>query len=137
MTSTETVVGSGMRIACRRDELVQRLGIVARAVSSRTTVQILSGILLRAAEDERELAATDMELSLRTPLLAQVDGDGAVVVPGRRLLDLARLLPVEDVEIEHRPEKSVVRITSGSASYVLHTYNADDFPRLPDAQAVD
>ena len=137
MTSIETVVGSGMRITCRRDDLVQRLATVSRAVSTRTTVQILSGILLRLGDDELELAATDMELSLRTPLLAQVDGDGAVVVPGRRLLDLARLLPVEDVEIEHRPEESVVRITSGSASYVLHTYNADDFPRLPDAQAVD
>src|SRR5438874_2858258 len=101
MTSIETVVGVGMRISCRKDELVQRLGTVSRAVSTRTTVQILSGILLRVAGDELELAATDMELSLRTQLAAQIEGDGAVVVPGRRLLDLARLLPSEDVELEH------------------------------------
>src|ERR671933_115058 len=112
MTSIEIVVGSGMRITCRRDDLVQRLATVSRAVSTRTTVQILSGILLRVGEDELELAATDMELSLRTQLTAQVEGEGAVVVPGRRLLDLARMLPAEEVEIEHRPEESMVRVVS-------------------------
>jgi DNA polymerase-3 subunit beta len=128
-------MGTAVRIVARRDDLVQRLGIVSRAVSTRTTVQILSGILLRATGGEIELAATDMELSLRTTLPAQIEGDGAVVVPGRRLVELARLLPSEEVEIEHRPEESVVRITSGSASYSLHTYNADDFPRLPDVES--
>jgi DNA polymerase-3 subunit beta len=126
------VVGSGMKITCRREELVQGLGVVSRAVSQRATVQILAGILLRPAGEELVLAATDMELSIRTSMPAQVDGDGAVVVPGRRLTELARLLPAEEVEIEHRPEESVVRVVSGSASYSLHTYNAEDFPRLPD-----
>jgi DNA polymerase-3 subunit beta len=77
-----------------------------------------------------------MELSLRTTLSAQVEGEGAIVVPGRRLVDLAKLLPSDDVEIEHRPEESVVHVTAGSASYTLHTYNAEDFPRLPELDAV-
>jgi DNA polymerase III subunit beta len=136
MIETETMVGSGMRITCRRDELVQRLGVVSRAVSTRATVQILSGILLRLRDGEVELAATDMELSLRTTVGAEVEGDGAVVVPGRRLTELARLLPADEVEIEHRPEESVVHITSGSASYTLNTYNAEDFPRLPELDSV-
>src|SRR5690349_9412072 len=117
MIETDVIVGSGMRIDTTRDELVQRLNVVSRAVSTRGTVQILSGILLRAQPDGLELAATDMELSLRTTLAAQVEGDGAVVVPGRRLVDLAKLLPAEEVAIEHRPEESVVHITCGSASY--------------------
>jgi DNA polymerase-3 subunit beta len=132
MIETEVMVGSGMRITCRRDELVQRLGVVSRAVSTRATVQILSGILLRLTDDGLELAATDMELALRTALAAEVEGDGSVVVPGRRLADLAKLLPADEVEIAHRPDESVVHVTSGSASYVLHTYSAEDFPRLPD-----
>src|SRR5437868_12829716 len=136
MIETATPVGTGMRITVRRDELAQRLAVVSRAVSARATVQILSGILLRPAGGELELAATDMELSLRTTVSAQVDGDGAVVVPGRRLVDLAKLLPADEVEIEHRPEESVVHVTSGSASYTLHTYNAEDFPRLPDLENV-
>jgi DNA polymerase-3 subunit beta len=52
------------------------------------------------------------------------------------LTDIARLLPSDDVAIEHRPVESVVHVTSGSASYTLHTYNPEDFPRLPDADAV-
>jgi DNA polymerase-3 subunit beta len=132
MIETDVMVGSGMRITCQREELVHRLGVVSRAVSTRATVQILSGILLRLTDEGLELAATDMELALRTSLTADVEGDGAVVVPGRRLNELAKLLPSEEVEIAHRPDESVVHVTSGSASYVLHTYNAEDFPRLPE-----
>jgi len=137
MIETDVMVGSGLRIACRRDDLAQRLNVVSRAVSTRATVQILSGILLRAGEDGLELAATDMELSLRSTLPAQIEGDGAIVVPGRRLVELAKLLPAEDVSIEHRPDESVVHITSGTASYTLNTYAAEDFPRLPDVATVE
>ena len=73
---------SGMRIVCSRDELVAKVGIVSRAVSTRGTVQVLSGILLSAGGEGLSIAATDMELSLRTTLEAEVDGDGAVVIPG-------------------------------------------------------
>jgi DNA polymerase III subunit beta len=137
MIDTDVVaVGSGMKVTCSRDELVQKLAIVSRAVSTRATVLVLGGILLRAEEGELQLAATDMELSLRTAFDAQVEGEGAVVVPGRLLVDLARLLPDDDVQIEHRAEEGVVRVECGSASYRLHTYNVEDFPRLPDVQAI-
>jgi DNA polymerase-3 subunit beta len=99
-------------------------------------VLVLGGILLRAENGELHLAATDMELSLRTSLEAQVEGEGAVVVPGKMLVDLVRLLPDEDVEIEHRPDEGVVRVESGTYSSRLHTYNADDFPRLPEIEAI-
>ncbi|MFN2627417.1 MAG: DNA polymerase III subunit beta [Gaiellaceae bacterium] len=135
MIETDVLVGSGLRITCRRNELAQRLAVVARAVSSRATVQILSGIMLRATGEGIEIAATDMELSLRATMSAQTEGDGAVVVPGRRLVELAKLLPSEEVEIEHRPEESAVRIVSGTASYQLHTYSVEDFPRLPELEA--
>ena len=125
-----------MKLSCSRDELSQKLAVVARAVSSRTTVLVLGGILLRAENGELQLAATDMELSLRTSLEAQVDGDGAVVVPGKMLVDLIRLLPDEDVQIEHRAEEGVVRVDSGSYSSRLHTYNVEDFPRLPDFESI-
>jgi DNA polymerase III subunit beta len=136
MIETETVVGAGLRIMCSKDELVQALGIASRAVSTRTSVQILSGILLEARNGELRVAATDMELSLRATLPAQVEGDGAIVLPGKTLVDIARLLPADDVEIEHKPTESVAHLTCGSASYTLHTYNPEDFPRLPELDAV-
>src|SRR5437763_6254142 len=136
MIETEVIVGVGMKVVCARDELVQRLAVVSRALSTRSAVQILSGILLKAENGELRLAATDMEVSLRASLSAQIDGEGSVVVPGRLLVDLARLLPESDVVIEHRAEESVVHVTCGSASYTLHTYNADDFPRFADVDVV-
>src|SRR5438067_3067471 len=136
MMETDIMVGTGMKVTCSREEFVARLGVVSRAVSTRSSVQILAGVLLRAADGELNLAATDMELSLRTSLEAQVDGEGSVVVPGRLLVDLVRLLPDNEVTIEHRAEESVVHVTSGSSTSTLHTYAADDFPRLPDLDAV-
>src|ERR671935_569533 len=138
MIESNTMVGTGtgMKVTCERDELVAKVSLVARAVSTRTAVQILSGILLRAEAGELHLAATDMELSLRASLAAQVEDEGAAVVPGRLLVDIARLLPENEVAIEHRPEEGSVRITCGTASYRLHTYNAEDFPRLVDVDAL-
>jgi DNA polymerase-3 subunit beta len=134
-------VGSGLRITVAKDELVAALGIVSRAVSTRTSVQILSGILLEGQNDsagggELRLAATDMELSLRATVAAQLEGDGAIVLPGKTLVDIARLLPADEVVIEHKPAESVVHVTSGTASYTLNTYNPEDFPRLPELDAV-
>jgi DNA polymerase-3 subunit beta len=132
---TETMVGTGMKLTCNRDEFVAKLGVVSRAVSTRSSVQVLAGVLLRAEGGELQLAATDMELSLRTSLDAQVEGEGSVVVPGRLLIDLARLLPDSEVELEHRAEEGVVQLVCGPASYRLHTYSAEDFPRLPEIDA--
>jgi DNA polymerase III subunit beta len=134
MISTDTVVGSGMKLSCSKDELVAKLAIVARGVSTRTAVQILAGILLRAEDGRLDLAATDMELSLRTSLEAQVDGVGAAVVPGRLLVDIARLLPDGEVVLEHRAEEGVLRVECGTASYRLNTYSVEDFPRLPEVE---
>src|SRR5712691_10149617 len=136
MIETNTMVGTGMKVVVQRDELTQKLGIVSRAVSSRASVQILTGVLLQAEAGRLHLAATDMELSLRSSLEAQVEGEGAVVVPGRLLVDLVRLLPATEVTIEHRAEEGVVRVTSGPSTAALHTYAAEDFPRLPDLETV-
>ncbi len=135
---TETVVGSGtMKVTCSREELTAKLAVVSRGVSTRTAVQILGGILLNAEAGRLTLAATDMELSLRTSLEARVEGDGAVVVPGRLLVELARLLPDAEVSIEQRADEGVIHVRSGSFESRLNTYTAEDFPRLPDAEGLE
>ena len=132
MIETETAVGSGMKLQCARDDLASTLGIVARAVSTRTAVQVLLGVLLRTDGGRLHIAATDMEVSLRGSLDADIADEGSVVVPGRLLVELSRLLPHAEVTIEHRAEDGVVHIESGPASYRLHTYSVEDFPRLPE-----
>src|SRR3954454_7303783 len=99
MMETDIMVGTGMKVTCSREEFVAKLGVVSRAVSTRSSVQILAGVLLQAADGVLRVAATDMELSLRTSLEAQVEGEGSVVVPGRLLVDLARLLPEAEVQL--------------------------------------
>ena len=132
MIDSEVVVGTGLRITVSKDELSSKLAIVARGVSTRTAVLVLGGIQLRAEAGQLHLAATDMEVSLRSTIDAQVSGEGSVVVPGRLLLDIARSLPDSEVTIEHKPEEAVVVVTAGTANYRLHTYSSEDFPRLPE-----
>ena len=124
MTEIETAVGSAVKVTCPKDELTRALAVVGRAVSTRASVQVLGGVLLRGGEGSLELAATDMELSLRLSVEAQVEGQGAVVAPGRLLVDLARLLPDSEVVLEHRAEQGVLEITCGPAAYKLNTYSA-------------
>ena len=132
MIDSELVVGTGFRITVPRDELSAKLALVTRAVSTRATVLVLGGIQLRAEAGKLHLAATDMEVSLRSTLDAQVTDEGSVVVPGRLLLEIARSLPDSEAAIEHRPDEAVVVVTCGSATYRLHTYSSEDFPRLPE-----
>ena len=123
-----------MKIACPQDALLAQLQVAARGVSQRSTVQILSGILVTAASagSPVELAATDMELSLRVPLEAQVHEPGSVVVPGRLLVDIVRALPPGEVVLEQAAGAGTVRLAGGASEYTLHTQAAEDFPHLPE-----
>jgi DNA polymerase III subunit beta len=131
MIEADVAVGTGLKITCTREDLVARLGVVARAVSTRGAVQVLAGVLLRAENGLLELGATDMELSLRTTLPAELEGEGALVVPGKLLVDLARLLPEEEVVLEHKVDEGVVHVSSGGYASRVNIYSAEDFPRLP------
>jgi DNA polymerase-3 subunit beta len=122
-----------MKIVCSQDDLLARLQIAARGVSQRSTVQILSGVLLRAeAGGPVELAATDMEMSVRVTVPAQVLDPGSTVLPGRLLLEIVRALPQAEVTIEQPAGTGAVRIACGPSEYSLHTQGAEDFPHLPD-----
>lgn len=133
MTETETSVApsGNVTVTCERDALVAALGVVSRAVSSRGAVQVLSGVFVQAQDGLVQIAATDMELSLRTTFGAKVDGEGSLVVPGKLLVDLVRLLPDPEVTLEYRIEDGAAKITSGSYTSRVNVFAAEDFPRLP------
>ena len=124
-----------LRATCARDDLAYALGIVARGLSSRSAVQVLTGILLHVEDEKLTLAATDMEVSLRVSVGGEVSGDGAVVVPGRLLTDLVRLLPDATVSLSYEMGDGVLTIASGSYSSRVNVFSADDFPRLPTLDA--
>src|ERR671921_241039 len=121
-----------MKFSISRDKFLQQLGIAVRGVSTRSAIQTLSGVLLRAGDGAVELQATDMELGVRVTVDASPERDGAVVVPGRLLLDVVRALPTDNVSIEHRTTEQDVEVVSGPAKFHLRTLPLDDFPKLPE-----
>lgn len=124
-----------MKLVLSRDSFLDRLGIVARGVSTRSAIQTLSGVLLSVADGSTELQATDTELGLRATVDATVERAGAVVIPGRLLLDVARSLPADSVSLEYRASEQDVEVKSGSATFHLRTLPREDFPTLPTADS--
>jgi len=129
---TDIASAAVLRVTCPRDALSSALSVVARGLSTRSAVQVLTGILLQPDDGKLTLAATDMELSLRASVVGDVTGDGAVVVPGRLLADLVRLLPDDSVSLSYDQSDGMLEITSGRYASKVNVFSAEDFPRLPD-----
>ena len=121
-----------MKFSTACSDLLAQLGVVTRVASTRSAVQALSGVQLSATSDGAELRATDMEVGLRVPLKADVERDGAVVLPARLMLDVARSLPGSEASFELRPAEQDVEVVSGSATFHIRTLRAEDFPPLPE-----
>jgi DNA polymerase III subunit beta len=120
-----------MRAVCNTDLFSRKLALVSRGVSARSTIQLLSGILLEAGEGVVRLSATDMELSIQTSSLAEVEEKGRVVVPARIFNDVVRSLPKGELAIVHDRSGGVVRLSAGENEYRIRAYAAEDFPQLP------
>ena len=89
-----------MKFTCDRSALVDKLGVLARGVSTRSALPVLSGILLQASEGRLDLFATDMELSIKANFATSVEREGEIVVPARLFSDIVRNLPDEEVVVE-------------------------------------
>ena len=126
-----------MKFSLSREQFLAQLGVAVRGISARTAIQTLSGVLLSADEDAVELQATDMELGVRVRMEASPQRTGAVLLPGRLLLDVIRSLPGEDLTLEARPHEGDVEVSSGPASFHLRTLPAEDFPSLPELGEAD
>ena len=120
-----------MRLTCPRDELATRLAMASRAASSKGTIPVLANVLLRAEEGVVELAATDMEMSLRVPLEdAGVEEHGSVVLP-RHAADLVRSMSPGPVSVVHNQNEGQVQISGGGSSFSLNCHQAGEYPELP------
>jgi DNA polymerase-3 subunit beta len=125
-----------MRFTIARGALLDALGVVTKALSSRTTLPILSGLLVTTTDGAVVLQATDLEISIRDSVPAQIEEKGAAVLPGRLLNDVVRKMPDAAISVE---TTSFDRVTiscrsekAGVISFELRTLPADDFPRFPE-----
>jgi DNA polymerase-3 subunit beta len=123
-----------LKLTTKREDLVSKLSVVSRAVSTRAATQALSGVLLNASDGRVTLAATDLDLGLETTLEAEVAEGGAVLLPGRLFAEVARSLADPTVEIESREAEHDVEIRSGGSSFHLRVLPVEDFPKLPQSQ---
>jgi DNA polymerase-3 subunit beta len=119
-----------VRLVSPKEELAGKLAVAGRVASAKSTIQILSHVLLRAEDGRCELAATDMELSLRVPLAATAEEPGSVVLP-RLAGDIVRSMADGPVTLQHRANEGVVSLTGGGSSFSLNCLQAHDFPELP------
>ena len=116
-----------MKLTCDRSALVDKLAILSRGVSTRLVLPVLSGILLQASEGRIELYSTDMEISIKASLAAELEQEGEIVVPARLFSDIVRNLPGESVTVE--ASETTATISGGHARFTLNAWSASDFPQ--------
>lgn len=121
-----------MKIVIAQDALNAALSTVAKAVSTKNTIPVLSGILLSARGETLTLRATDMELSIGSSGPAQVLQEGEIVLPARYLSDLVRRIPFGDLELTADYRNFTATLRWGKSSYVIHGFQAEQFPSLPE-----
>src|SRR5882757_11363898 len=119
-----------MNLTITKEQIIAGLQAVQNVVSTRTTLPILSNVLLRAEGDRVEFTATDLDVSVSCKVEAKVKKAGASTIPVKKLFGIVRELGGTEIEIEV-DEKNITTIRSGSSFYKIHGLNADEFPPLP------
>jgi DNA polymerase-3 subunit beta len=119
-----------MNLSIAKDQLIHGLQSVQNVVSTRTTLPILSNVLLRAEDNRLELTATDLDVTITCSVEANVKGKGGTTVPVKKLFGIVRELGNPEIEIE-TDEKNASSIRAGSSFYKINGLNADEFPPIP------
>lgn len=120
-----------MRFTVARGELLDSMTAAGRALSARSTLPILSGILVVAEESGSiTFQATDLEISIKNRIEGAVDSAGQTVLPGRLILDILRALPEAAVTIS--VEKDRADVSCGTSAFSVKTLFAEDFPKFPE-----
>ena len=119
-----------MEFTVSRSDLVRELSLSQGVVEKKTTIPILSNVLLEASGDRITLSATDLELGIRCSCPARIKKEGSGTIPARKLLDYVRLLPEGDVNMKFL-ESHWANITSGRSRTRIPGMSRESFPELP------
>jgi DNA polymerase-3 subunit beta len=119
-----------MEFTVSKAALVRELSLLQGVVEKKTTIPILSNVLLEAREDRLYLTATDLELGMRTSCEARVKREGSGTIPAKRLLDYVRLLPDADINVKFA-ENQWANFTCGRSKTRIAGMSRESFPELP------
>ena len=125
-----------MKFSVERSALIKALSRVQSVVEKRTTIPILSNILIGASDNQLALCATDMDLEIIDVVPATIGEEGATTVPAHMLYDIVRKLPDDaTINITLNDNKSGMTLTAGRSSYKLGCLPREDFPEMTASKA--
>jgi DNA polymerase-3 subunit beta len=120
-----------MKFTIEKKAFLDSLQVVQNVVSSRSTLPILSNVLVKAENDKITFTTTDLEVTVTCGATASIDQEGSSTLPVRRLASIIRELPDGDVELE-LADDDVATLTSGSSFFRIIGISAEEFPNIPD-----
>lgn len=119
-----------MKIVCDRSDLLEALTGVSKAVSAKSSIPAIEGILFKCTEYLVTLTAYDLEIGITTTLSAEVTNPGEIVISARLLIDMVRKIESDHVEIEVN-EDFKITIKGGLTQFNIMGIPAGDFPEMP------
>lgn len=122
-----------MNLSIAKEQLLAGLQSVQNIVSTRTTLPVLSNVLLRAEQDRLVLTATDLDVTVSCSVSAAVKRPGTTTLPVKKLFTITRELSISDIELE-TDEKNTTTIRSGASIFKIRGLGAEEFPALPKFQ---
>lgn len=125
-----------MKITCSQKDFSNAVTNVQRAVSTKTSLPALEGILIKTGENKITLCGYDLEIGITTSIMATVIEEGEIVVSAKLLGDIVRRLPEETVELS-TDERLITYIESGQAEYQIVGISAGEYPELPKFEEMD
>lgn len=124
-----------MRVACLQENLKRGLAIAGHAVAGRSTLPVLSNILLATESGRLKLAGNNLEIGITALVGAKVDEDGAITVPAKLLSDLIGNLPNDTVDLEVDVRTQTLTVICRGTKAAIKGIEADEFPTMPTVQA--
>lgn len=125
-----------MELSVGKADLQKELQLCQGVVEKRSTIPILSNVLLKAADGRLQIAATDLDVTILSSCAARVTTPGGVTIEAKRLFDIVRSLPDEDVHFTLQENNSIL-VESGTAKFRLLGLPAEDYPTLPTVDVAD
>lgn len=119
-----------MKFKINKDHFSNGLQQVLNVVATRSTMPILSNVLIEAVEGHISLTTTNLDLGIRCRIKADVSDTGAITLPVRKLATIVRELPVDEVFVE-TSDKNQAKITSGGSLFKIMGISSEEFPPLP------
>ncbi len=120
-----------MKVTVLQESLAHGLSIVSRAVSPRSTLPVLSNVLVASDEGRLRLSATNLELGITCWIGAKIEEEGSTTVPARTFVDLVGTLPQEQVSLNLAAATQTLNVRCGSSNTDIKCIDAQEFPPLP------